>query len=261
MNNDKLTINEKQFALKFVETGGNLKASYVHAFSVAKLSDAQIMRGAIKTFGKPHVKEYIRELRTDISASAIFDVQQMVNDLVLVISANPAELIGWHVGACRHCYGRGSHYQWIDENELAEAQASAIDAGCKSLPNDMGGFGYNHTIAPNRKCPRCRGEGEGRAALADTRYLSPGASRLYQGVKIGSNGQLEVKMRNQDEAFKMLMRIYGVYNPAAMIAPPKLAKDNERVKAAVQTVEVPNNPQAAADYYQNWLAGKQGTTH
>lgn len=261
MSNDKLTINERKFALRFVENGGQLKDAYTHACSTAKLSDAQIMRSAIKMFGKPSVKNYIRELRTELSASAMFDVQQMVNDLVMIVTASPAEIIGWRVGCCRHCYGENNQHQWISEDELAEAQAVAIDSMAKRLPMEQGGFGFDHTRPPSRTCPHCRGEGVGRVHLADTRTLSPAAQRLYQGVKIGSNGQIEVKMRSQDEALKSLMRIYGVYNPAAMLAPPKLAKDTQTNTSPV-AIDVPRDAQQASDYYQQFLAGQiQGTKH
>lgn len=259
MSIDKLTTNEQRFALRYVESGGDLKDAYTTAYSTAKLSAAQIMRAAIRTFAKPAVKNYIRELRTDISASSLFDVQQMVNDLVMVITANPSEIIGWRVGCCRYCYGRDHRYQWRDEMELAEAQAAAIDGRASQLPDALGGLGFDFTLQPNPRCTHCRGEGVGRVSLADTSTLSPQARRLYQGVKIGNKGQIEVKLRSQDEALKMLMRIYGVYNPAAMLAPPKLAKDNEATNSKPEAIEVPRDPQQAADYYQQWLQGK-GTT-
>lgn len=227
------------------------------AYACANLTPLQIMQRAVAVLNKPNVRNYIRDLRTEVSGAALFDIQQMVNELVQVITASPAEIIGWHVGACRHCYGHENRYQWIDVNELAEAQARAIDGGARSLPDAAGGFGYVATARPHPKCPYCNGKGEGRVHLTDTRELSPAALRLYQGVKIGSNGQIEVKMRSQDEAMKMLMRIYGVYNPAAMLAPPKLAKDQTPAKQAETRVDVPQSPQEAAEYYANFISGKE----
>lgn len=256
MSNDKLTINERRLAQRFVENGGNAKDAYMRSYSCAKLTDLQIVRKALEALARPHVRSYIRDLRTQVSGSALFDIQTMVNELVMIITASPGEIIKWKVGCCRHCYGRDHRYQWINDDELAEAQAVAIDSSAKRLPDDRGGFGYNATLQPHAKCPRCHGEGQGRVQLTDTDKLSPQAARLYQGVKIGSNGQIEVKLRNQEEAFKMLMRIYGVYNPAAMLAPPKLAKDAEKPAEAQQTAVVPQDPQQAADYYENFI--KQG---
>lgn len=256
MSSDKLTINERRLAQRFVENGGNAKDAYMRSYSTARLTDLQITKKALEALARPHVRAYIRDLRTEVSGSALFDIQTMVNELVMIITASPAEIIKWKVGCCRHCYGIDHRYQWRNDDELAEAQAVAIDGSAKRLPDDRGGFGFDSTLQPHAKCPHCNGEGVGRVEITDTDKLSPQAARLYQGVKIGSNGSIEVKLRNQDEAMRQLMRIYGVYNPAAMLAPPKLAKDAEKGAQGTETVDVPQDPQQAADYYENFIKGQ-----
>lgn len=242
-------------AQRYIENGSNVKDAYMRSYSCANLTDYQITKKALEVIGRPHVKAYIRDLRTEISASVLFDVQAVVNELVMIATANPAEIAAWRTGCCRHCYGVQHRYQWVNEDELADAQCSAIDTQAKRIPDERGGFGYDHTLAPHAKCPFCRGEGIGRLVITDSTKLSPAASRLFCGIKQGRDGQIEVKMRNQDEAIRQLMRIYGVYNPAAMLAPPKLAKDAEKAAGKQEQLFVPKTPQEAADYYEKFLKG------
>ena len=262
MSYDKLSATERKFALRYVSNGGQCREAFTYAIKTDKLSHGQITNRSIEMINRPHVRRYIQDLRTEISGSALYDVQQLFNDLVLIATADPDEIIGWRVGCCRHCYGVEHGYQWRDENELARAQASAIDSGSKILPDASGGFGFNFQLHPHPHCTHCRGEGVGRVRVADTSQLSPGGRRLFQGVKIGKDGQLEVKLRNQDEAVKNIMRMLGVYNPAAMLNPPKLVRPVQDVPATGTEIErVPTDPGLAQQFYQNLVNGINKNVH
>lgn len=252
----KLSNSERRVAERFVYNGGNAIEAFSSAYSTKKLNNNQIKFRATELLNRDHVRKFIMDLRTNVSSSAAFDIQQLFNELVMVATANPAEIISWKVGCCRYCHGKNHAYQWKTEDEFSRSLADALDNNAKRLPDASGGFGYNHTASPHPGCPECAGEGIGRVNITPSDELSPSAARLYQGVELGPKGQLKVKLRNQDEAIKMIMRILGVYNPAAMINPPKLSNTDKPEEKVINGSQVPVDAIAAADFYQRFANGK-----
>lgn len=102
--------------------------------------------------------------------------QDIIKRLQLIAFADPGELIEHRRTACAECW-LGSH----TDDDLIDPE-----------------------------CPRCKGEGESRVYLADTRYLSAAGKAIYGGVKI-RHGTIEVVMRDQVAALEALGRIYGVF--------------------------------------------------
>ena len=135
-----------------------------------------------------------------------------------IATANANEISEFRRLCCRHCWGIENKYQWINEQEYQEESEKRTNNG-KPAPLDDGGYGFDSTLDPNPDCPRCNGEGQGRAHFHDSRDLSISARRLYAGVKQGKFG-LEVSTRNQDDALKMVGQHLGMLKNKTEISGP-----------------------------------------
>ncbi|EKN3739807.1 terminase small subunit [Yersinia enterocolitica] len=153
-----------------------------------------------------------REKRTYITQDAV------LNWWWDIATANANEISEFRRLCCRHCWGIENKYQWINEQEYQEESEKRTNNG-KPAPLDDGGCGFDSTLDPNPDCPRCNGEGQGRAHFHDSRDLSISARRLYAGVKQGKFG-LEVITRNQDDALKMVGQHLGMLKNKTEISGP-----------------------------------------
>ncbi|MDA5483123.1 terminase small subunit [Yersinia intermedia] len=153
-----------------------------------------------------------REERTHITQDAV------LNWWWDIATANANEISEFRRLCCRHCLGIENKYQWINEQEYQEESEKRTNNG-KPAPLDDGGYGFDSTLDPSPDCPRCNGEGQGRAHFHDSRDLSVSARRLYAGVKQGKFG-LEVITRNQDDALKMVGQHLGMLKNKTEISGP-----------------------------------------
>src|SRR5690606_2320317 len=122
-------------------------------------------------------------------------VEELKARCLLIMEADPRELIESSTACCRHCHGEGFGYMWTPA-ECEKAVATA-ESAAKPLPDYAGGIGYNSTLDPVPECPECNGRGVEIVRLRDTRDLSAGAAALYKGTKVGKGGQIEVLMHDQ----------------------------------------------------------------
>ena len=119
------------------------------------------------------------------------------------------QLSQYRRGACRYCWGFGHHYQWRDAVEFDEALAKVEGNERAKLPEDPGGYGYDHNREPNPVCPRCNGDGIGQPYFADTRKLPPDAALAYSGVKLGKNG-VEITAISRERMYEAVMKRLGL---------------------------------------------------
>jgi len=148
---------------------------------------------------------------------------------------------------CRHCYGRGHHYQWKDENEFAYALGQALKAkGKQTIPSDEGGYGFNFTFRPHPECTECKGEGHLDTFFADTRKLSRAGRRLYAGVKQTAQG-MQVMTRDQDAALANLAKFFGMMPDKLQVA----GADGGPLLSA--TMPLPTDPVEAANLYAQFI--------
>ncbi|MCW0974152.1 terminase small subunit [Pantoea sp. JV6] len=118
------------------------------------------------------------------------------------------EISQYRRGACRYCWGFSYHYQWRDAVEFEEKRSEAVERKRKE-PLDTGGYGYNHTRDPNPECPRCNGEGVGRAVMQDSTKLSSVGRLAYAGTKI-TRGGVEISTINRERMFEAVMKRLGL---------------------------------------------------
>lgn len=172
---------------------GEGNTAYVNASRM--LRNAKVAR-AVRYFRDRHHQRYTAEL------------DEVVDQLVSIIRADPNSLTQYRRVNCRYCWGDGHHYQWRDEDEFDRAAAKAA-ANSKPSPDDSGGVGFVSNMDPNPDCPRCNGEGEGEMKVADTRDLERNELAYFLGVKEGKFG-LEVITESKQAARAQLLKILEI---------------------------------------------------
>lgn len=196
---------------------------------------------ASKLMARDDIKAGIAEGVAKRLARFEMTADDVLRDIRQIADTNTNELVEWRRGACRYCHGMGFQYQ-RKPSEYREAmnaylahQATKPEAqrDTMGLNFDMlGGVGYDKRKAPHPDCPECFGEGIGWEYLRDTRKLSPGAQKLYNGVKRGKNG-VEMLQRSKDKALELAAKHTGV------------AKENIDLKGNLAgggvTIYVPDN--------------------
>lgn len=215
-----LTPQEERFCLGVVcERSPGVAYAKVFADPQARTMPGAMQR-ALKKLEDPRIKSRVEELQKEFSSIFKLEVSDLIREWLEIARADPNEIISYRRRCCRHCWGAGGAYQWIDEREFTEAMADAIDNNAKRaraegshrpLPTAEGGFGFDHTREPVVNCPHCRGEGVGAVVVQDTTKLSGPAAKLYAGVKVGKGGQIEILMRDQDAALANIARALGAF--------------------------------------------------
>lgn len=230
-------------------------AAYIHAFNVRDTTAVKtIDANASKLLSLTEIQQRIDEL---VAASvdkipATFTAADALKTWLDIAFADPNELIGMRVGACRHCYGEGHKYQW-KEHEFLEALERAEKLTAKGepdieLPDPAGGFGYRRTAAPNPECPHCEGDGEEYVAARDTRKLSPAARLLFGGVKKKRDG-VEIIIADQKKALENACRILGAFNDGVKL--------DGSLGLMAQVVQLKtDDPNEAARLYQEMIRTK-----
>ena len=164
------------------------------------------------------------EYRTEVEAAYIVRRWKTLAD------ADPNELVQLRQVNCRYCNGVDHRYQhtlneqrrrhtvWTNDRtifvaERRKANPKLTDAEIAEFWPDFdeqGGDGYDRHAAPNPDCPECRGDGEPHVIFKDTRYLSPSAQALYNGVEVKGDGSIRVLMRDRQHAEDMLAKHLGL---------------------------------------------------
>src|SRR5690349_6531887 len=158
MKNDPLkglTKKQRSFVVEYV-TNGNATAAYRKAYNAVKMDDKTCGNAASRLKLGAKVGAAIAALQKVASEKISMGVAEVMAEWVDIATADVNELISYQRRCCRHCYGRGHHYQWKDADEFAFKVAGVMDHNgkCKKgqeqeLPNDLGGYGFNFTFRPH----------------------------------------------------------------------------------------------------------------
>lgn len=241
----ELTVRQQRFVEEYL-----IHRSAAEAYRVAY--DATRMRpSSVYTNGhrmlnhaklRPIIEERLAQLGEDLSEETGLTVGRVMGMFADLALADPNELAGLRVGACRHCHGLDHLYQWKHEREYQEAVAKAEKDGAE-YPDMSGGFGYVHTEPPAPDCPECGGEGLSRLIPQDTRKLSPGAKLLFQGVKHTKDGPTII-FADKLKALESVAKILGAFT------------EKLEVSGKVASVDVSGmSPQDAAAAYAALIKG------
>lgn len=251
MKKRKISKQEAEFARKYVECGKPGEALRF-SYDCKNLTNAQVSSKATGIKNRKHVKDFIASLQKTVEKDLKFGVQDIVEIWTDIATADPNELMSNLRRCCRHCYGRGHHYQWKDKDEFAYALGQALKSKGKdklSIPSDAGGFGFNFTFRPHPECTECKGEGHLDTFFADTRTLSRAGRRLYAGVKQTAQG-MQVLTRDQDAALANLAKFFGMMPDKLQVA----GADGGPLVSA--TMELPADPVEAANVYAQFIKNK-----
>ncbi|HEX7854457.1 MAG TPA: terminase small subunit [Sphingobium sp.] len=201
-----LTAKEAAFVEEYPVDLNKTRAAIRAGFS-AKTANVK----GCQLYNDPRIRAAIeasiaeRMERTKITADMVLDRWWQI------ANADPNEVVSYRHLCCRYCFGKDHAYHWRDIREHDEAVAAARKRKAGTDPANDGGFGFDATLPPHPKCPRCDGQGIERVHVADTRLLTGSAKLLYAGVKSGKDG-LEVKLRDQEKALDNVARHLGMFN-------------------------------------------------
>lgn len=251
MKKRRISKQEAEFARKYIECGKPSEA-YKFAYACKNLTNAQISSRGTATKNLKHVKAYIAELQKTVEKNLKFGIQDIVEIWQDIATADPNELMSNLRRCCRHCYGRGHHYQWKDKAEFAYVLGQVLKSKPgkgeprQPIPTDEGGYGFNFTFRPHPECTECKGEGHLDTFFADTRTLSRKGRRLFAGIKQTQNG-MQVLTRDQDAALANLAKFYGMMPDKLHVA----GADGGPLVSA--TIPLPADPVEAANLYAEFI--------
>lgn len=198
-----ITARQEQFCREYL-LDMNATQAAIRAGYAAK--GAHVVASRLLT--QPEITVRITALRDERNARLNIKADDIVKRLVAIAAADPRNLVAYHVGPCRYCWGVNHAYQWRTQRELDEAREKATEAG-KKLPTEAGGFGFKSSLAPNADCPECAGYGKGFTVIRDTRTLDPRDALLFQGVKQTREG-VTVSILDQSAAVNRLAGYFGI---------------------------------------------------
>ena len=251
----KLTEKQEKFAQAVGIEGLSQSDAYRRSYAVDGMAEKTVHTSAYKLSIVPHVAARIAELRSQTAANAVgpatFDVAKLFETYLEIHNADPNDLIGIKVGACRFCYGEGHLFQWR-EREYLEAvekweRSGGVDRAGRpvAMPDPAGGFGYKHFLPPHPDCPECGGEGVERVVPRDSEKLSKGARLLYRGAQQTKDG-IKVMMADKDKALEQIGRILGAFDD-------KLRVDLTGKVASLKLTTT--DPKEAAEAYAKMVDG------
>ena len=197
----KLSAKVKRFIAEYLKDNNATAAA-----ARAGYSDPNYGRQLITN---PNVAQAIAQQQKASIVRTLGSADEVLAQMWQLATFDANQLSQYRRGACRYCWGFGHHYQWRDAVEFEEETAKVEGREGARLPEDTGGYGYDHNREPNLECPRCNGDGIGQPYFPDTRKL-PAASRLaYSGVKVGKNG-VEITAISRERMFEAVMKRLGL---------------------------------------------------
>ncbi|HHL2710457.1 TPA: terminase small subunit [Yersinia enterocolitica] len=196
-----LTAREASFVHWFVISGSRVEAYRKSGFEGVG-NTAYV--GASRLYRKDKIRRAIRDLESRKTKRYQADLDEVIDQLVAIIKADPNEVAQFRRVNCRYCWGENHQYLWRDIDEFDKAAAKATDDG-KAAP-EYGGLGFIANIDPNPECPRCNGEGEGEVFIPDTRDHQGPERQFFAGVKETKFG-IEILTEDKKAARAMLVQI------------------------------------------------------
>jgi len=248
---DGLTDKQRAF-VEHYHRYRNATQAYTHAFDTKGTYSTRAVEGR-RLLERVEVQEAIKARQKITAEAAGIDVAWLLQRFLDIANADPRELIGLKIGACRYCYGEGHGYQWREREyleQLEEAERLArIDPQNPNIryPDPAGGFGFNATHPPHPSCPQCHGEGLERFVPRDSDSFSDQALLLYGGVKVKKDGY-EIIIADREKALELAGRILGAFNDKV-----KISGTLAHLVAVADIRKV--DPQEAAKVYRDFIGG------
>ncbi|EOT1756529.1 terminase small subunit [Citrobacter koseri] len=196
----KLSAKVKRFIAEYLKDNNATAAA-----ARAGYSDPNYGRQLI---ANPNVAQAIAQQQKESLMRTLGSADEVLAQMWQLATFDANQLSQYRRGCCRYCWGFGHQYQWRDAVEYEEKRIEAVERK-RRQPEDVGGYGYDHTQEPNPECPRCNGDGIGQPFFADTRKLSATAALAYSGVKLGKHG-VEITAISRERMFEAVMKRLGL---------------------------------------------------
>jgi phage terminase small subunit len=209
MTDQDLTFREQRFVDEYFVDPNGTKAAITAGFS-PKAAHVQ----ASKLLKLPKIQAALERRRVAAQRINALTVSDLLEELQLIVKADPRDLMEYYRGSCRYCHGMGHQYQRTPAEYARDLQAYLATPEGKKDPAGLGfptlgGVGFRKRAHPNPECPECEGEGVGYSFVKDTRYLPRAAARLFAGIKETKEG-LEIKTRKVDKLVELAMKNLGM---------------------------------------------------
>ncbi|EGT0646970.1 terminase small subunit [Citrobacter braakii] len=198
--NSKLSPKVKRFIAEYLNDQNATAAAERAGYSDPNYGRQLIMN--------PNVANAIAQQQKESLMRTLGSADEVLTQMWQLATFDANQLSQYRRGACRYCWGFSHHYQWRDAVEYEEERLEAVERKRRE-PEDVGGYGYDHTQEPNPECPRCNGDGVGQPFFADTRKLSATAALAYSGVKLGKHG-VEITAISRERMFEAVMKRLGL---------------------------------------------------
>ncbi|HGO5420109.1 TPA: terminase small subunit [Klebsiella oxytoca] len=201
LNEFGLSEKESKFVLHFLKTGNRAEAYRAAGYGG---QGNTVYVEASRMYRKPKISKAIRYLKERFRKRYTADIDELVDQLIAIIRADPNDIAFYRRVNCRYCWGENHLYQWRDIAEFDKAAEAASKEG-KESP-EYGGLGFVDVMDPNPDCPRCYGEGKGQMHINDTRDHEGPEKHLFAGVKLGKFG-IEILTEDKKAARQLLAQL------------------------------------------------------
>lgn len=185
----------EEYMIDMNGTQAAIRAGY-SANSAAAIADENLR--------KPEIANELALRRAALTEKAEINAERVVREFYEVGTADASELIQYRIGCCPRCWAPPPEPE-LEEGLEVQAHGGALKRSRKAVEPE-----HDRRQPPNPDCPRCAGEGEGRAYIPDTRTLSPQARKLFAGVRITEKG-VEIKMNDRMAALEKVGRHLGIF--------------------------------------------------
>ncbi|ECT8547631.1 terminase small subunit [Salmonella enterica subsp. diarizonae serovar 48:i:z] len=203
MDDGGLTAQQRLFVAEYLKDNNATQAAIRAGYS--KKTAEQI---GYQLLQKTSVAQAIAQQQKESLMRKLGNADEVLAQMWQLATFDANEISQYRRGCCRYCWGFGHQYQWRDAVEYEEKRLEAIERKRRE-PEDVGGYGYDHTQEPNPECPRCNGDGIGQPFFADTRKLSATAALAYSGVKLGKHG-VEITAISRERMYEAVMKRLGL---------------------------------------------------
>ena len=164
VEDDDLTAQQRLFVAEYLKDRNATQAAIRAGYSKKTANE----QGA-RLLAKVSVAQAIAQQQKASIERTLGSADEVLSQMWQLATFDANQLSQYRRGACRYCWGFGHHYQWRDAVEFDEALAKVEGKEGVKLPEDPGGYGYDHNREPNPGCPRCNGDGIGQPYFADIR--------------------------------------------------------------------------------------------
>lgn len=144
VDDEGLTAQQRRFVAEYLKDGNATQAAIRAGYSKKTANE----QGA-RLLAKVSIEQAIAQQQKASIERTLGSADKVLAQMWQLATFDANQLSQYRRGACRYCWGFGHHYQWRDAVEFDEAIAKVEGNERAKLPEDPGGYGYDHNREPN----------------------------------------------------------------------------------------------------------------